>query len=350
VRWGYEEEGRELEKVAAAEEVVRLVRVSGDGHVVLDALHVLSGALMEIGQTERARDTFEQMAAEAEQLDDTRGLASSLLHLGWLAHGSRDHTAAVEMTGRGLAAARRSGSVADMAWATINLGEIAFDVGDWERAERHFAEAVPLGGRNISTSDPVANLLYVRLLRGDQAAIPDLTRLAGDPTSWAARYLAEWELLTGRPERARGMLEAALEAGIVRHFRRGWEVLLAESHLLMGDLDRADAVLGPIVEKPVGTGYPADPIQGRRVMGMLRARQGHWDEAHGYFERALAEAAGFPFVQGQVHHALGQALHGRGEHAAARAHLQAALTLFHRLGAHVYAAHTEAILGASELR
>jgi uncharacterized protein HemY len=113
---------------------------------------------------------------------------------------------------------------------------------------------------------------------------------------------------------------------------------------MLGQVDHAEALMAPIVAQPWPVAYPTDLLQCLRVQGMIRAAEGRWEDAQGLFERALAEAEGFPFVQAQVHRTLGQALQGRDDHAAARAHLEAALSLFNRLGASVYGVRAQASL------
>jgi tetratricopeptide (TPR) repeat protein len=139
-------------------------------------------------------------------------------------------------------------------------------------------------------------------------------------------------------------LEAALDTRIEGHFRQGWEALLAETYLALGDVDRADSLASASLEHAPGGGYPADAIQCRRVLAMARAAQARWDESDTCFERALAEADDFPFVQAHVHHHVGCSLLRRDEADAARAHLGAAFTLFTRVGAAIYAERTGQVL------
>jgi tetratricopeptide (TPR) repeat protein len=80
-----------------------------------------------------------------------------------------------------------------------------------------------------------------------------------------------------------------------------------------------------------------------RVQGVLRSRQGRWEEAEQSFGEAvpLARSMPYPYAEARALYEWGVMLRQAGEPERARARLEEGLAIFRRLGARSYAERTE---------
>ena len=87
-------------------------------------------------------------------------------------------------------------------------------------------------------------------------------------------------------------------------------------------------------------------IDALRVQGMVRARQGRWEEADAAFEEGatLARAMEYPHAEARILAEQGLSRAQRGETQQGSEKLQHARTIFARLGAHPYLERTERAL------
>jgi hypothetical protein len=130
---------------------------------------------------------------------------------------------------------------------------------------------------------------------------------------------------------------------------------LAWAHLVLGDVAAAAALATEAVERMRATGLPHslhDPggpialVDALRVQALVTLRQGQAAEAQALLEEASGIARGIPYPYGEARllQVYGQFHAAQGAPGPARAHLEAALIILRRLGAHVEIERTEKLL------
>ena len=171
-------------------------------------LELLADAVTELGEYEEARKVCEELAKiEGAELSAAPRLAKLAIVEGKLEK-AREHFQKGIVRGAGRAIAQPE----MVAWFHLQMGELAFKGGDWDSAERLYAEAGEVWPEGYSVVDHVAELrgaqgrtaeavalyekLVVRVPRPEFfQALGDLQTLAGQPekaAAWHARAEAAY--------------------------------------------------------------------------------------------------------------------------------------------------------------
>ena len=200
-----------------------------------------------------------------------------------------------------LAQARAIGDVAHIAAILIRLTPAAGLLGDQPAAERYLAEAetvaASLGYRDISLAAVVQRAGRFHIM-GDLANSERLYREflvaaeeagAGQFVITGLRHLAAVLLLQRRPEEAAIALDRALELSEIRGERWNRSELLglrARASVLLGDVDRADAVINRALSSLRNEDISA-VAEIYDHLGAVRAAQGRAVEAEEALRRSL---------------------------------------------------------------
>lgn len=356
--------------VQLAERGVGLARAAGDRRMEGRCLHAMGSALEAEGSGPRARAAFARAAAVHGEAHDDDGRAAALQ---WLAYttiqGSDSFPAGRRYAEEAIALARRSGNRQVLAWAELNLAQLAIKLGDPSTTSRlasdsrgrmrelgdRFGEsqawmvagdAAYLGGRltdaetayttcdtlllalklDVQRPSVLLRLAGVRRERGDLAAaaatLERATRIAS--ATGAAGNVGDARYERGLQQLARGRW-----AGAIREFEsfRGdagasfdlqvldAELRIAEAKAGAGDFDGADRAVDAAVRAldRVRAGLASREAQ----VQLLQARRWDFDPDLGVatlvdrYVRAGRVAAAFRVVEMQRSRRLQAALAGR---------------------------------------
>lgn len=162
----------------------RLAREAADGYgrlgnLVLEAnaLAMAAGAAVRLGEAARCAELAARAVEISEELDNSWGLASSLLHLAEGRHELGDPDGVLLLTERALKAGIHSGIQPLVAYGHFLAGRALLVLGEPKRAELRFS-----AGREAASGHPVtvleeaclSALGAVRLMAGDVAGAADL--------------------------------------------------------------------------------------------------------------------------------------------------------------------------------
>jgi tetratricopeptide (TPR) repeat protein len=170
-------------------------------------LQIVGDALLELGEYEEARRVYDELVAvDAGSVNTEARLARFAL-----IHGRRDeargHFAAA------LAAARELSpeSPETVAWCEVQLGELAFGAGDWERAESHYEAALQAHSDDYSALEHLAELRGAQGKSDEAIALYDKL-IARMPRPDVVQAAGDLHAFLGRPESAAPFLQRALAA------------------------------------------------------------------------------------------------------------------------------------------
>jgi tetratricopeptide (TPR) repeat protein/transcriptional regulator with XRE-family HTH domain len=338
-------DGKMAGSVQLAERAVAMAESVGDSLASTRALHALSKGLYFTGRYEDAREVTERGISSAEEAGDLQRLAVLLMNWAVFAEDRGEWAAAKPVYERSLHLSRQMGDRFRTAFVLGNLGESSFVRGDWTEAERYWREAltVELGiGTPIHLAE--AYLAHLKLLQGDEAAEEVLETLAPEPVDWAHQCLAEWELVTGHPERAQDRLRTALEAGVEGQYQLDWQTSLAKALLGSGDVEEASTLIEAVLANPGARAFRKYTTSALQVLGMVRTAQARWQEAETALQEALELACELRWHRSRVLHELGIMHAAKGEARAARSCLEEALDMFQEVGAKPHAERTKGVL------
>lgn len=315
--------GGETEQgVQILESVVQLAESVGDLDTLSIAVSNLGEMYFEMGALDRGKMNLERALELAERVGELASMGYSLVMIGWLLYylGEWDHAKA--SIDRGAEVIRSVGSSWYSAYPPLQTARLQVAQGDWEEAARNLNEC-------LAIAEPIG----------------DIQALQG-----AHRLLGELDVLEGRPEEARARLEP-LKNGERLTDQIGLLATLAWAHLELGAVDQADEIVaGALDVAHLRRNKPLLP-EALRVLGMVRARQGRWDEAQTAFQESisLARSLPYPYVEARalVEYGITQVHHGELEQA--REPLGAAMAIFRRLGAKKDVERTEQVLRELEV-
>jgi tetratricopeptide (TPR) repeat protein len=313
---------------------------------------------------------MEAAAARAEAAGALDVLSLALTFIGALYMSRREAAPAWECLDRALEVAERLGDPSKLMFALQLRGRLASRSGNWSQAHAALERAVLIGrrfGLAQSLVDCLHELARLCLFEGrwqeadcylDESVA--LAAQAGD--SWSLQtsqaILAERDLLAGHPERAYARLaplldatpaDPATETGRLEDWLRG---LLAWAHLGCGEVAQAAELATTALRRIRQHREPEQMIGALRAQAGVLVHKGHWAAAAEALAEGLALAQSpsyrFPLYEARLLHVWGQLHLNRGEPAAARERLEAALAIFQRLGARPFVAQVKQDLAALE--
>jgi tetratricopeptide (TPR) repeat protein len=255
-----------------------------------------------------------------------------------------DHTTATARAEEALALARSVGDPSGEGWALVNLGVVASDLGDRQRAITLAAQAEE---RFRSSGDRHGAWAAIYNQGHEAGSVGDLdrqralyerslteSRAMGDRivVSWTLSSLGHHELKRGHLERARAMLEEALS--ITREFR----FVLIEADTLLGlaevagEQGDANHTVTYLQEAEAGYRDLGDSLylaNGLNSIGYVALDQGNHERARSLFQEALglAQDSGGTAATAGFLHSLGDALRASGDHTGAAVRYREGLVL-----------------------
>jgi transcriptional regulator with XRE-family HTH domain/tetratricopeptide (TPR) repeat protein len=345
--WG---SGQREEGLAAAERAAAFARASGDHHLLGVAEERRATLLRSwVGRQGEALQILEEARRAAETAGDLEILFWTLTEPLAIHTFRGEFETAQRYLAQALAVAQRQGNPAQLGGVAHWTGVLAFYSGDLERARQSQREAETLFRQATDAWAPVRDLVkgLVLLMEGEHDAARRVLEEAmptSRPIKWLAWPLAECDLLQGHAEAARTRLIPLLDPlGREEFDDNAVLVVLAWAHLEVGDLTAAERAICEALTRMRVDDDRLDLVNALRVHAMVLTRQEHWAEAEQSLEegRALARAMPYPYAEARLLHAYGEMHAKRGDGEAARERLEAALTIFRRLGALWYVERVE---------
>jgi tetratricopeptide (TPR) repeat protein/transcriptional regulator with XRE-family HTH domain len=357
--------GHWAQEVVAAERAGRIARLVGDDRSLARAEALRGAGLSLMGQDEEGMPVLMEAIRLAETVGELEVLCTALCYVastygdrGEFQRGSR-HVA------RALQVAQKLGNPVLMGESIRILGLFAFLSGDWGRARENFARAGAiyrqialspssceagdlLGARGHLSQQEGAWEEAYRYLEESRIIFAPWGKLSG--LRGVQSVLAEGDILGGRPAAARARLIPLLDrAGREERFVTTHVLpVLAWAHLELGDVDQSRRVITDAIRRARAGKYWLSLVDGLRVQALVALRQRRWVEAESSLEEglALARAMPNPYGEGRLLEEAGRLHRDRGDPAAARERLAAALAIFRRLGARKDSEQTEQLLAA----
>lgn len=305
----------------AAERALALEQPAPPAEVDTRVVFKLGQWLRYIDDLDGARERLEQAEQAANDEGDESSLANILLNRMVLETWAGDWEEAAHVTGR-------------MRDAFDQLGVEVEGAGPWAvylDAHAGRLEAVRAAAARPRPHEPIVVMIWSRCL--------GLAELAAGDVEAADRHLGEALAELDRVD----FREPAI-----------WRVDgdAIEAAVAVGDLDRAEGLVARFEERAARSQIPWNLAVSSRCRGMVLAARGELDEAAEALDRAVAmhERCPVPFARGRTLLVQGQVLRRLKRRREARVSLEAALTIFRRLGAEPWVARAEADLRRVEVR
>ena len=327
----------------ASERAIVLARRRGEHASLAEALALQGAALLKLGRMQESLASLREAVRLGEAAGSVGLVSVALAESVWTYELLGEFGEAARCVGRALQIAEAVGDAAAIAKAVWTAGSLAFDTGDWPRTEADLARAEQLGP--YLAQDPYTNCLrgILHMARGDcEAAAGYLgealegAQAAGTAQVevWAGRSLAELDLLEGRPAAAPARLRALLARDEV-HDTAFMLPYLALAHLHLGELETAKAVAVKAVRLAVAEENRLALPDALRARAETAIAHRDWAAAEDALDEGVALTAriGYPYAEGRLLHVYGRLHIRKDEPVAARGRLDAALTIFLRLGA-----------------
>jgi tetratricopeptide (TPR) repeat protein len=356
----------EPETVPRTAQAVDVARAVGEDALLAEALYAHGYALWRAGQRAEALPVLEQAAARAEAAGALDVLSRALALIGMLYLFRGEEAPATGYLDRALEVAERLDDPSKIMFASQLRGELAFRSGHWSQAHAAL-ERAELIGRRFGLAESLVDCLYALgrqcLYEGrwqeaecyldEELALAEQSGHRGHLSVYQSLWVVR-DLLAGQPERAYARLAPLLDATPADPFTEtgrfadSLRVLLAWAHLERGAVAQAADVAATALARIREHQEPQVPehlIGALHMQAMVLVRQGHWAAAADALAEGLALAQApsyrYPCFEAQILHVWGQLHLYRGEHAAARERLEAALAIFQRLGARPFVAQVE---------
>jgi predicted ATPase/DNA-binding XRE family transcriptional regulator len=355
--------GRFPEALRTAEQAVALARQIGHERLLGAAYWHLGRSLMLLNRHADALPHLESALRLTERAGDLRSLYYVLLNLNLTNEMLGNLHAARDYNERAVLLAEQMGDPSMMAHVLNTRGYNAFLLGEWRLAREAFERASAFfrqAGTPWGAAYPLANLGMLLLVEGQREAsapyFEEATALAQQSQSlqilrWIEATLAESELVLGQPREARARLLPLLkslddtESGMI-----SVHTMLAWARVELGERDEAQRLLGRVLARAADQKLRVVLVDALPVQARLAARGGNWQEAEQTLEEALALAHSmdYPYAEAKALFAAGLIACQQGRRARAIERLQAALSIFARLGERLYAAQAEDALAQLE--
>jgi transcriptional regulator with XRE-family HTH domain/tetratricopeptide (TPR) repeat protein len=355
---------RFTEQLAEAERARDSAHVLGDAGLEAEAEHRRSIAFSGLGRPEESLRVAESALPLAQGIGDLWQECFLLTDIHWACLGLGMMRQSEEAAARAVELAQRLGMPGPLTYALCLRSDVAFHLGDWQRARSDVEQAMalvrPLGTYWIAAAPRV--LLGRLCLAGGQResgrryveeGVALAERMRESPNSiWASVVIgrvavAETDLLSGQADRVIADLEPVLDglAGATRG-RLAMLPCLAWAYLDTGDPDRAAELLDDGIAHAQSQLNQLALMEGLLVRARIEVRQQQWSEAQSTLESAIAlsRTVLLPYAEAKAHYIYGLLHTARREVEPAEERLVAAITILHRLGERLYSEHVEQAL------
>lgn len=350
--------GQYTEAVAAAEGSAQLARLLGDARRLAEAVTIHGDSLAILGCREEASQLLDEGIHLAESAGDADTLMGTLFAASFAALDAGEVERSREYAARSLDVAERLGDPAGIAWTLGAVSEHAFRVGEWSMARAHrerAADTVQTLGRSIRSAHPLLGLARLSLLEGKwedaqrqaQQGIEIARRVENHVAVQIGEYaLAHLDLWRGHAEPAAERLESLVREPQYRWMYGCGMWLLAWAYLQMGEERETERAVSLSISYASERDLRLERSDALRIRGLLRGRQGRWEEAVHCVEESLllARRMTCPYSEAAALYAYGVMEDQRGRREQAQDRLRAALASFQRLSAHPYIGLTEQAL------
>ena len=321
------------ELLHAARRGADLARAIGDDHSLVVAEIGRACAYKYTGQMTAALRVLETILPLAPLIYDPSPLAVILLMLGNVRIEQGAFVEAGHYLERAVEVAERSSNMADLMGMVSRLGLLAWYCGDSARADELLQQALTLHrtvGQTFRSASVFRALAEICLAQGAWAE--------ADQHLGVATLIAT---STGSPEDGtlaedlRAQLEIASGAVVAALQRPASPLTLAWAEVEAGRAYQAEARLAPLLAQARSEGLKRVLVEALWIQASAAIRQGRWSAADQALREALPLARNMPYplAEGRLLCAAGHMHAQRGEPDAAREQLDAALAIFHRLGA-----------------
>ncbi len=339
--------GEYSQGLEAAEQARDLARMLGNDSLPLAAEQQRAGLLDFLGQPEKALQVYEGIVPLAEVSGDLGVLQWACTNLAHIYVHAGEFETSRRYIDRALELAGRAGDASTIAFYTMDRGFITFCSGDWSQARSDGERAVALD-RQIGTSWTSAYTLmvlgFVSYGRGQwvEAArcLEQSVTLAEATGSiealrMAQSMLAELDLVQGRPAAAYARVIPLLDRPGLEKDSAFLLPKLAWAHLELGDLAQAAAVAAQAVAFAQTVDDFINLVEALRVEALIQIARQRWAEAeHILTDTVLrTKSKRYPWGEARLLEVYGLLHIRKGEPGPARERLEAALTIFRRLGA-----------------
>jgi predicted ATPase/DNA-binding XRE family transcriptional regulator len=335
------------EALTASEHATNLARDLGEPHMRAIAEMRRGNVLHILGRNGDARTVLQDAIPLAEAVGDLQCLnwIYNILAHQWLHEA--DFLVSLQYIDRALVLAERIGDASNMAFEFMHRGVIAFYSGEWRQARADAEQAAALCrriGDVYFSGYPFMVLGFVCFGEGSWAqAVGYLEEAAvlSDSTTPEALMMAqsvraEIDILEGRPEAARTQMETLLgRFGSEHGDYANLLPKLAWAYLELRDLAQASGVAAQAVAFAQQIDDFLNLVEAIRVQALVLMAEKHWAEAEGVLAEILSETQRrcYPWGEARVLDTYGL-LHIRaGDSVSARERLEAALSIYARLGA-----------------
>jgi tetratricopeptide (TPR) repeat protein len=357
----YKGVGQYSEQLAAAEQAAMLARASGDDYILTTAQERRAAALLALGRLEETcRALTDEVIPASEATGNLWTLITAHDNLAVAYQFLGDYHQARASLEQAISLDERLGDPAEMAYLLYGRGLNAFAIGEWKRARPDFERAATLVGSTGQfwyATYPPHGLGLLCLAEGrEEEAVHYLTQALTlaernhdlQALCWVQGALAEWDLLSGRPEAARRRLAPLLAApGLMVSFSKEALALLAWAYLELGEVGQTQALLAQVLSTARQARMGPTLVQALRVQALVLSKQERWEEAENALQEALTLCRGMaaPYAEAKTLYATGLVSHKKGELEPARQRFEVALTILEQLGERLYARHIEQLLG-----
>jgi tetratricopeptide (TPR) repeat protein len=337
-----------------------LARAIGDDSLLTTALERRASALLTLGRLEETcRELTDEVIPAIEATGNLWTLITALDNLAGAYAFLGDYQQARASLEQAIALDERLGDPAEMAYLLYGRGLNAFALGEWQQARPDFERAATLVGSTgkfwyATYPSHGLGMLFLAEGREEEAAhyLTQALRLAQQnhdlqALCWVQGPLAEWDLLSGRPEAARGRLAPLLDApGLMVSYSRESLSLLPWVYLELGEADQAQELLAQVLSTARQARMNPTLVQALRVQALILSKQERWEEAEQALQEALTlcRGMGTRYAEAKTLYTAGLVSHQNREWAPARQRFEAALTILERLGERLYAGHVEQLL------
>jgi predicted ATPase/DNA-binding XRE family transcriptional regulator len=351
--------GQYQQQLAMADAAVTLTQTLGDERLRTVAQGRRGSALLALGRVAEAHQVLsEEVLPRAEATGDAQTWRLNYSNLVRIAICRGEFVKARAYVERALIYADQAGDREGLAFLAPQRGLLAFLLGDWKRARAYFERAVELASWGAVAIYPRGSLGLLSLCEGDEVAATAhfsaaLAVAEQHHDLWALRWLqgslAERDLVAGHPVEAHVRLAPLLNLATLMD--SGLDVrqllpLLAWVFIEQGELQQAEQLLTPLARQASAAELRLVRCDALRVQGLLKTRQGRWDEAEDALEEALRLARSFPSPYGEAKILMwsGYLLQQRHDREQAQQRFAAARAILERLGERLYARRVEHLL------